>query len=59
MILSQFLVAVVGFEQDVFVINEGVGLVEVCIELNLVPLERNISVYVTTFNGTAEGIMQP
>ena len=48
-----------GFEQEVYVVSEGNGSVQLCIVLTSplnVEIERNVSVDVVAINGTAEGM---
>ena len=47
-----------GFEQEVYVVSEEDGSVQVCTVLTSplnVEIERNVSVHVVAINGTADG----
>ena len=51
-----------GFEQEVYVVSEGDGSVEVCVVLTSplnVEIERSFSVNIVVINGTAEGTYSP
>ena len=46
--------ALVGLENDFFEVEESVSSFEVCVELKD-PIKRNITVYLTVYERTAEG----